>query len=110
MRDRADPQRHTPVTLQPPPPPFLVDGGFVHGEIGEQGVLTVMFAQSTRGLTASWWTVEWCRAKLVNKGVLTLMFEPSTSYLNASWWMVDTCMARDASEQGAPPGLLSRLR
>ena len=33
-----------------------MDGGLVHGDIGEQGVLTLMFEPSTSDLKASWWT------------------------------------------------------
>ena len=58
-----------------------------------------MFEPSTSDLKASWWTVDWRMAKLVNKGVLTLMYKPSASDLKASWWRVDWCMAR-IGEQG----------
>ena len=66
-----------------------MDGGFVHGEIGEQGVLILMFEPSASDLKASWCTVEWCRAKVVSTGVLTLMFELSSRCVNASggWWI-----------------------
>ena len=65
-----------------------MDGGFVHGEIGEQGVLTVMLSQTTR-LYSLWVDGGVVQGEIGEQGVLTIMFELSSRCLNASgvWWI-----------------------